>query len=800
LEPKKTCARCGAPLSGAATAANCARCLLELGLGLAGDDDSTVANAPPPGGETIGPYRLLEKLGEGGMGVVWLAAQRSPVRRMVALKLIRPGLDSKQVLARFESERQALAVLDHAGIAKVFDAGTTADGRPFFAMERVVGEPITRFCDRNRLSVPDRLALFVQLCEAVQHAHQKGIVHRDLKPSNVLVAVQDDRPVVKIIDFGVAKALGAKLTELTLETRAGVFIGTPEYMSPEQAGTTAAAVDTRTDIYALGVMLYELLVGVRPFELRDLKDADLIEMMRHIRESEPPRLTTRLNSLGDGAAEVARCRHVDPRSLARLVRGDLQWIAMKALDKAPARRYASASEFAADIERHLAYEPVAAGPPSLVYQSRKFVRRHRLGVAAAVVTIAAVLAGAALATIGLVRARRAEAAAKQDAATAREISAFLVGIFEQANPTEARGHDMTVKDAVAQAEMKLKSELRNQGPIRGRMLHALGNVRSGIGDFPGSVQLFDEALAADRDVAEPDASEVAETLTDRAFSQFFQGHIDEARSDAMVTLKTLGSGPAPSSAAGARAQYIVAVAAMASGRFGEAERWYERTLPILEDQTGRNVILRAWCFNDLGILRRLQGDTKGLLEVTGRALEVKTRVLGADHPDTLQGACNYAYACMLGGEVERGLAVIQKTLVEQERILGGQHPLVANSLHTQAEGLRRAGRYDEARAALMRAKRILGSTGQPYLIAQVDSGLLRVALAEGNLEEALQHLAAARSVQDTPDLANDRAADLEGIAAALTTAGRFSEAEPLLREAAELRAGIEAAFRLDGER
>lgn len=334
-------------------------------------------------GTSIGAYQLREVVGEGGMGVVYSAEQSSPVRRRVALKLVRAGLDNREVLARFESERQALAIMDHPRIAKVFDAGVTDDGRPYFVMEYVPGIPITEYCDLRALDLGERLELFLQVCEAIEHAHARGIIHRDIKPSNLLVASVDGRPSLKVIDFGVAKAMNQRLTERTLFTRQGALVGTPGYMSPEQAGTTPLEVDARTDIYALGVVLYELLAGAQPFDPKTLRNVALAEMLRILREEEPPPLGARVTSLGAEATEVAKRRHLDVQSLVRKLRGELEWITMRALDKDAARRYASTSEFARDIRRHLAHEPVLAGPPSTAYRLGKFLRRHRTAVAVA---------------------------------------------------------------------------------------------------------------------------------------------------------------------------------------------------------------------------------------------------------------------------------------------------------------------------------------------------------------------------------------------------------------------------------
>src|SRR5579864_5425701 len=332
--------------------------------------DEPLAERP---GTVIGPYKLVEQIGEGGMGLVFVAEQQQPLRRQVAIKVIKPGMDTRQVVARFEAERQALALMDHANIAKVHDGGETTGGRPYFVMELVKGVSITEFCDQNQVPIRERLELFVVVCQAVQHAHQKGIIHRDIKPSNVLVASNDGGPVVKIIDFGVAKALGQQLTERTLFTQFTQLIGTPLYMSPEQAGQTALDVDTRSDIYSLGVLLYELLTGTTPFDKERLREAAYDEIRRIIREEEPPKPSTRVSTLGQAATTVSTQRKTDPKRLSQLFRRELDWIVMKCLEKDRNRRYETANGLAGDIERYLHDEPVLACPPSASYRLRKFV-------------------------------------------------------------------------------------------------------------------------------------------------------------------------------------------------------------------------------------------------------------------------------------------------------------------------------------------------------------------------------------------------------------------------------------------
>jgi serine/threonine protein kinase len=379
--------------------------------------------APSEGpGTVIGPYKLVQEIGEGGMGTVYMAQQIEPVRRLVALKLIKPGMDSRQVIARFEAERQALALMDHPNIAKVLDAGATATGRTYFVMELVKGVPITKYCDERRLTPKGRLELFIPVCQAIQHAHQKGIIHRDLKPSNVLVALYDGKPVPKVIDFGIAKATGQQLTEHTLVTGFGAVVGTLEYMSPEQAELNQLDIDTRSDIYALGVLLYELLTGTTPLEKKRLKEAAMLEVLRLIREEEPPRPSTRLSTT-DELPSVAANRGLEPKKLSGLVKGELDWIVMKCLEKDRNRRYDTANGLAQDIQRFLADEAVQACPPSAWYRLRKFTLRNKAALTAGTLVLLALVLGTLISTWQAVRATQArdgEREARDALDTARE--------------------------------------------------------------------------------------------------------------------------------------------------------------------------------------------------------------------------------------------------------------------------------------------------------------------------------------------------------------------------------------------
>jgi serine/threonine protein kinase/tetratricopeptide (TPR) repeat protein len=439
--------------------------------------------------ENIGPYRILQTMGEGGMGIVYKAEQREPVRRIVALKVIKLGMDTREVVARFEAERQALALMSHPNVAKVFEAGMTEQGRPFFAMEFVPGVPLTDYCDQNKLTTRERLELFIPVCQAVQHAHQKGIIHRDLKPGNILVSIFDGKPVPKVIDFGIAKAANQALTQRTLFTQTGSLIGTPEYMSPEQAQTSGLDVDTRTDIYSLGVILYELLTGELPFDAQTLRSAGMDGMARIIRESEPSKPSTRLSILqtdkkpsGHAPGDAAKNRRSDPKSLVRELRGDLDWITLKAMEKDRTRRYETATGLAMDIRRYLDNEPILARPPSTLYRFGKLIRKHKVGFAAVIAVSASLVLGVVGTTIGMMRARAAMQAAREDRNRA---------IDAEHNANEQRIAAME-NEAIAD--------------------HNLGRVLQLKGDFAGAEPLMRRAVAIYQELRGPEHSDVAAAL------------------------------------------------------------------------------------------------------------------------------------------------------------------------------------------------------------------------------------------------------------------------------------------------
>ena len=470
-------------------------------------------------GQQIGPYKLIEPLGAGGMGEVWLGEQKEPIKRQVAFKLIKLGMDTKQVVARFESERQALAVMDHPNIAKVYDAGVTKTGRPFFVMELVRGVPVNEYCDAKRLSTANRIRLFMDICRAVQHAHQKGIIHRDLKPSNVLVTEHDDKPVPKVIDFGIAKAVGYNLTTHTLVTGVGQLIGTPAYMSPEQADTKGFDVDTRTDVYSLGMMLYELLVGTKPI---DLKEKAQQAIQDAIRDTEVPKPSTRLTSLGQQQVSIAEQRQTTPDQLRRELKGDLDWIVLKSIEKDRTRRYDTVNGLTMELGRYLDNQPVIARPPSVVYRTQKFIRRNQTIVVAGTFVFLALIGGITAATVGLLRAQKAEQVAQQEALTSQSVSDFLIQLFEVSDPGVARGNSITAREILDQGAARIESELKDQPEVRARLLHTMGKVYWELGLEDESTTMLREAIDLRKSTLGADHPQVAESMRSLAITR--SGH------------------------------------------------------------------------------------------------------------------------------------------------------------------------------------------------------------------------------------------------------------------------------------
>jgi serine/threonine protein kinase/tetratricopeptide (TPR) repeat protein len=782
----------------------------------------------PDGSGRIGDYRLLQKLGEGGMGEVWEAEQDRPVRRRVALKLIKAGMDSRQVVARFESERQALALITNPNIARVFAGGAPDRGAPYFAMELVRGEPITTYCDRQRMPMRARLELYLQVCEGIQHAHQKGIIHRDIKPSNVLVEVRDAGPVAKVIDFGVAKATEQRLTEKTMFTAMGVLIGTPEYMSPEQAEMTGLDVDTRTDVYSLGVLLYELLAGALPFDPTELRKAGFDGIRRRIREDEPSKPSTRVSAAGGASAEAAKQRGLDRSTLVRQLRGDLDWITMKALEKDRTRRYGSPAELAADIRRHLANEPVLASPPSSIYRARKFVRRHRFGVTAGGLVALALLLGMAGTTVGLVRATRAEATARQEAAAAEHVSEFLVGLFEVSDPSEARGNAVTAREILDKGAEKIERELGDQPVVQARMMSTIANVYRSLGLVPQAVGLLEQAVALRRQQLGDDHLDTLTSTLQLSKVYWILGRTDESFRLAAEGLERAGRVLGPEHVLTLDARIEVADHDMYTGdekRAEEGRASHIETLEIKRRALGEEHRGTLYSMNRVAMIYVDQGRFDEAEALHLEALEIRRRVLGEDHPATLSSMNDLATAYLTHGYPDKAEPLLMQLVELGRRVGGGASNMAQYPLHNLALLCRILGRYEEAESWTRQVLELrqrwrgvdhpetLGSMGN---LADVLARLGRHAeaealyletldLARGRADgrwdsEASSLLGLARLYREQGDLAQadsyidrfaavDRGTNgflLERVAAYHVLAGDLESAMTSLREAADL--------------
>jgi len=698
---------------------------------------------------TIGPYLLLQKIGEGGMGEVWVAEQEKPIQRRVALKLIKAGMDTRQVIARFESERQALAMMDHPAIAKVFDAGETEDGRPYFVMEYVQGIPIAAYCDQNRLTTQERLDLFRHVCEGVQHAHQKAIIHRDLKPSNILVAIQGESAVPKIIDFGVAKATAQSLTERTMYTELGMMVGTPEYMSPEQAEMSGQNVDTRTDVYSLGAILYELLVGALPFDPKELRRAGYDEIRRKIREEDPPRPSTRLSTMGDSSTVQAHNRRTERPALIRQIRGDLDWITMKALEKDRTRRYGSPSEFAADIERFLLHQPVVACPPSTLYKAKKFVRRHRFGVGVAS-TIAILLAAFTVTTaVQARRIARERDRANRQAETSRQVSDFLVGLFQVTDPEAGRGGDISAREILDSGSQQIATELREQPAVRATMLNTMGKVYRNLGLYDKALDLVQESLDLRQKIFPEESEEVVESLS------------------------TLG------------------VVKMDKGDYAAAETLMKRALEIQRRVLGPEHVEVAASLNNLGSLSFSTGDWKGAEQFIREALAQHRKLLGSENLPLATTLNNLALVLSRQEKYEESEALYRESLKIRRKLLSGDHPRIAESVNNIAMIYLRQKKYEQAEPMFQEALAInRKAVGEFHpLVASNLNNLALVYLNQGQAAKAEDYFRQALALdrktygENHPQVA----LSLQSLGAALLREKKYKEAEESMRQAIAIK-------------
>jgi eukaryotic-like serine/threonine-protein kinase len=796
--------------------------------------EATELPAPRPitegPGTRIGPYKLREKIGEGGMGVVYLAEQEKPVRRRVALKIIKPGMDTEQVVARFEAERQALAIMDHPSIARVLDAGATETGGPYFVMELVKGVPITDYCDTVHLSPRERLELFVPVCQAIQHAHQKGIIHRDVKPSNVLVTMQDGKPVPKIIDFGIAKAIEQKLTERSLFTQHGTIMGTLEYMSPEQAELSAMDIDTRTDVYALGVLLYELLTGSTPLDRARLRQAGYVEILRRIREEEPPKPSTRLSESKESLPSVAAQRKTEPARLTKQVRGELDWIVMKAIEKDRTRRYETANGFARDIERYLAGDPVEAGPPSASYRLRKYARKHRAALVTAAAFAGLLATAAALSTWQAVRAtvaerhalaeaKRAKAAesqtaherdravaaeartaherdralaaestARDEAAKAKAVNEFLTkDILTQAEPeNNAVENKVTLLEVLDRAAEKVGERFRDQPQVEAELRSTIAGTYYGLGSWTKAERQALAQLEIERRLHGADSAEALKAIGWLGNCLDRLGNTREAiellEKAAAGLIRRLG--PDRPETLGTRSE--LALAYQSTGRTNEAIAIYEEVLKLLTSKLGPDHPTTLATRHNLAWAYQAAGRRNEAIAIYEEVLKLKTLKLGSDHHETLVTRNNLALAYQSTGRTNEAIAIYEEVLKLLTSKLGPDHPTTLATRNNLAAAFQAAGQTNEAIAIYEEVHKLktskLGPDHPDTLMTR--DNLAGAYRAAGRAKEAIAISEEVRKIQLSklgPDHPNTLATQ-NNLAASYDAAGQFDKSEPLCRD------------------
>src|SRR5215469_11434929 len=642
---------------------------------------------------SIGPYSLIRKLGEGGMGQVWLAEQTAPVKRRLALKLIKGGMYDSTSLVRFQNERQSLALMDHPAIAKVFDAGATPDGQPYFAMEYVAGVPITDYCDEKKLKIVERIELLMQVCEGVQHAHQKTIIHRDLKPANILVVEIDGKPLPRIIDFGLAKAVVPEFMGAAQFTVIGSFLGTPGYVSPEQADPGIQDVDTRTDVYSLGAVLYVLLTGSLPFDGERWKRRPIDEVLRQLREQDPPPPSTKAGRQDDAMNTVAQARGTEPKQLVSMLRGDLDWIAMKALERDRQRRYATPAEFAADLRRYLRNEPVQARPASLLYRARKYTRRHRVAVAIASLLSAVLVSFVALQSLQLRRITR-----ERDRAD--RIAEFMTGIFKLSDPNERVGNEVTVREVLDKASQDIDKGLAKDPLLQAQLMHVMGNAYLNLGQYCRAQALYERGIQVSSSAEGQQSRDTLKTMHDLAWVLMQQGHLSEAES---------------------------------------LER---KVLTTQRHEFGADNPDTLGTLSELAFTLCEEGNCKEAVELNTEVLQKQARVLGAEAEGTLITMDNLAINLDGAGRPTDAVKLEQQALAIHFRMDGRDNLGTVNAMTNLAGFYRDLERYDESekefRDALEIETRIFGP-GQPET-AETKYDLAALLARKGRIEEALSLL------------------------------------------------------------
>ena len=742
-------------------------------------------------GDQIGKYKLLQQIGEGGCGVVFLAEQLEPVKRQVALKVLKPGMDTKSVITRFEVERQALALMDHPNIAKVFDAGATVSGRPYFVMELIRGVKITHYCDLNLLNVRERLKLFIQVCHAIQHAHQKGIIHRDIKPSNILVTTTEDGVAVPVvIDFGIAKATtDHQLTDKSLHTAIEMLIGTPAYMSPEQAALTNIDVDTRTDIYSLGAVLYELLTGSTPFDTKVSMKEGIDEIRRVIREEEPVRPSARLSQTPTSDLQsVARNRKSETQKLIRDVRGDLDWITIKALEKDRTRRYATAYGLASDVHRYLADEAVTARPPSALYRLRKTARRNKLlflsiGAVSAILMVSLVLVSA-----GFARERQARRKAVTETAKSRQITQFLEDMLKGVGPSVARGRDTTMlMEILTNTAARVGPELTNQPAVEAELRGVMGQLYQALGNYDQAQAMERKALEINRKLYGAKSLIAAVSLNDLSIAYMSDSKLAEAQAAGEESLNIQQRLSSNQDAELAATLDNLGQVYRQQGKDAAAEKFAREALEIRRRLFGNGSLEAAASMQNLSFILTNERKWDEAETMAREVLAIRTERLGPDDPSVATAMTDIAWIEGVEGKVAEAESFEQKAVAIRLKILPSDHPDVAKSLYLIGDRVRQRGDKFDAdtllSVALSIQRKLLGPDNPSTLDTMRSLG--SAFLAEGKLSEAeALHKEAmavwrARGESETPRALGE----LEFLVHVYIAEKKFSEAEQALDEA-----------------